>query len=145
MKRILIALALLAAVQVADAQVKSPAAAAKAVEKAEVAAQDAKKAVKVATWINLAKAYMDAYNAPAGNAWVGATAQELSLLMGTEKPVSEEQTQIAGNPYVKVSYANKDLYYGQDGKLAMIIVTKPQHKPVELSEASVRRCPRQGL
>lgn len=125
MKRILIALALLAAVQVADAQVKSPAAAAKAVEKAEVAAQDAKKAVKVATWINLAKAYMDAYNAPAGNAWVGATAQELSLLMGTEKPVSEEQTQISGNPYVKVSYANKDLYYGQDGKLAMIIVTKP--------------------
>ena len=125
MKRILIALALIAAVQVADAQVKSPAAAAKAVEKAEVAAQDAKKAAKVATWINLAKAYMDAYNAPIGNAWIGATAQELSLLMGSEKPVSEEQAEVAGNPYLKVSYSNKDLYYGQDLKLAMIIVTKP--------------------
>jgi tetratricopeptide (TPR) repeat protein len=125
MKRILIALALLAAVQIADAQVKSPSAAAKAVEKAEIAAQDAKKAVKVGTWVNLAKAYMDAYNAPVGNAWVGATAQELALLMGADKPVSEEQAQLGGVPYLKVSYSNKDLYYGQDGKLAMIIVTQP--------------------
>ena len=68
MKRILIALAMLAAVQVADAQVKSPDAAAKAVEKAEVASQDPKKAPKVATWTKLAQSYVDAYNAPAGNA-----------------------------------------------------------------------------
>ena len=125
MKRILIALALLAAVQVADAQVKSPSAAAKAVEKAVVASQDAKKAVKVGTWINLAKAYMDAYNAPIGNAWVGATAQELALLMGSEKPLSEEQAELGGVPYLKVKYSNKDLYYTQDLKLAMIIVTEP--------------------
>ena len=46
MKRILIALALLAAVQVADAQVKSPAAASKAVASAEAASNDAKKAAK---------------------------------------------------------------------------------------------------
>ena len=84
MKRILIALAMLAAVQAADAQVKSPDAAAKAVEKAKVASQDTKKAAKVATWVNLGKAYLDAYNAPAGNAWVGASKQELMLLMGSE-------------------------------------------------------------
>jgi tetratricopeptide (TPR) repeat protein len=125
MKKILIALALLAAVQVADAQVKSPSAAAKAVEKAEAASKDAKKAPKYATWINLAKAYMDAYNAPVGNAWIGASAQELALLMGSEKPVSEEQVEVAGNPYLKVSYANKDLYYSPDLKLSMIIVTAP--------------------
>ena len=81
MKRILIALAVLLAVQVADAQVKSPAAAAKAVTSAEAASKDAKKAAKVATWVKLAQSYMDAYNAPVGNAWIGATAQELSLLM----------------------------------------------------------------
>lgn len=125
MKRILIALALLAAVQVADAQVKSPAAAAKAVEKAEVASQDAKKAVKVATWVNLAKAYMDAYNAPAGNAWVGASAQELALIMGSEKPLSEEQVELGGVPYLKVKYANKDFYYNQNLQLQMIVVTDP--------------------
>ena len=125
MKKILIALALLAGVQLANAQVKSPSAAAKAVEKAEVAAQDAKKAAKVGTWVSLAKAYMDAYNAPAGNAWIGATAQELALLMGAEKPVSEEQVELAGTPYLKVVYSNKDFYYTQDLKLSMIIVTKP--------------------
>ena len=46
MKRILIALAMLAAVQVADAQVKTPDVAAKALTKAEAAAKDAKKATK---------------------------------------------------------------------------------------------------
>lgn len=125
MKRILIALAVLLAVQVADAQVKSPAAAAKAVTSAEAASKDAKKAAKVATWVKLAQSYMDAYNAPAGNAWIGATAQELSLLMGSEKPVSETQVELNGIPYLKVSYSNKDFYYGQDLKLAMIIVTQP--------------------
>ena len=126
MKRILIALAMLAAVQVADAQVKSPDAAAKAVEKAKVAAQDAKKATKVATWVTLGKAYIDAYNAPAGNAWVGASKQELALLMGAEKPLSESQVELAGTPYIKESYANKDLYYSPaNGQLSMIVVTKP--------------------
>ena len=125
MKRILIALAVLLTVQVADAQVKSPAAAAKAVTSAEAASKDAKKAAKVATWVKLAQSYMDAYNAPVGNAWIGATAQELSLLMGSEKPVSETQVELNGIPYLKVSYSNKDFYYGQDLKLAMIIVTQP--------------------
>ena len=60
MKRILIALAVLLAVQVADAQTKSPEAAKKAVESAEAASKDAKKATKVATWMKLASAYMDA-------------------------------------------------------------------------------------
>lgn len=125
MKRILIVLAMLAAIQVADAQVKSPEAAAKAVNSAEAASREAKKATKVATWIKLAEAYVDAYNAPIGNAWVGATAQELMLLMGAEKPVSEEQAVIGNTPYLKVVYADKDFYFGQDQKLAMIIVTKP--------------------
>lgn len=125
MKRILIALAMLAAVQVADAQVKSPDAAAKAVAKAETAANDAKKATKVATWINLGKAYMDAYNAPAGSAWVGATMQELSLLMGADKPQGEQHVELNGVPFVKVTYSNKDLYFDQNGSLQMIVVTKP--------------------
>ena len=58
----MIALAVLLTVQIADAQVKSPEAAKKALAGAEAAAENPKKAVKVATWMNLAKAYMDAYN-----------------------------------------------------------------------------------
>ena len=116
---------MLAAVQVADAQVKSPEAAAKAVVKAETAANDAKKATKVATWVNLGKAYMDAYNAPIGSAWVGAGMQELSLIMGSEKPVSEQQVEVNGAPYLKAVYSNKDFYFAENGTLAMIVVTQP--------------------
>ena len=54
MKRILIALAVLLSVQMADAQTKTPEAAKKAVEAAKEASQNEKKALKVATWLKLA-------------------------------------------------------------------------------------------
>lgn len=128
MKRILIALAVLLAVQVADAQVKTPEAAKKAVESAKAAAENPKKATKVATWTKLADSYLDAYNAPVGNAWVGATKQELALLMGNEKPVSAENVELGGQPLVKESYENKDLYFNSNGQLVMINVTKPVYE-----------------
>jgi len=128
MKRILIALAVLLAVQVADAQVKTPEAAKKAVESAKAAAENPKKATKVATWTKLADSYLDAFNAPVGNAWVGATKQELALLMGNEKPVSTENVELGGQPLVKESYENKDLYFNSNGQLVMINVTKPVYE-----------------
>ncbi len=125
MKRILIALAVLLAVQVADAQTKTPAAAKSALEKAEAASKDAKKATKVATWTKLAKAYMDAYSAPMGNAWLGAGKQELQLVMGAQQPTSTAAVELSGQAFTKEVYAEKDFYYNQNGQLAMIIVTKP--------------------
>ena len=125
MKRILIALAVLLSVQVADAQVKTPEAAKKAVEAAEVAAQNPKKAVKVATWTKLATAYMDAYNAPTGNLWVGAGFQELPLLLGNQKPVAEEQAVLGGEPCLKQIFADKELYFNQSGQIILINVTNP--------------------
>ena len=125
MKRILIALAVLLSVQVADAQTKSPEAAKKAVESAEAASKDAKKAAKVATWTKLASAYMDAYNAPAGNAWLGASKQELQLLMGNDKPVSTENVTIGADQLVKEVYSNKEFYFSPSGQLVIINVTKP--------------------
>lgn len=125
MKKILIALAVLLSVQVADAQNKTPEAAKKAVESAEAASKDAKKAAKVATWTKLATAYMDAYNAPAGNAWLGASKQELQLLMAGQKPVSVEEIVLGGEPLVKETYADKEFYYNGAGQLVIINVTKP--------------------
>ena len=125
MKRILIALAVLLAVQVADAQTKTPEAAKKAVESAKVAAENPKKAAKVATWTKLAAAYMDAYNAPAGAAWLGAGKQELQLLMGNQKPVSVENVIVGGEQLVKEVYADKDFYFNGNGQLVLIDVTKP--------------------
>ena len=78
MKRILIALAVLLSVQVADAQMtKSPEAAKKAVESAKVAAENPKKATKVVTWLKLANSYVDAYNAPTGNLFLNTPRMQL--------------------------------------------------------------------
>ena len=115
----------LLSVQVADAQVKTPEAARKSVEVAEAASKDAKKAAKVATWLKLANAYMDAYNAPKGSAWIGASKQELQLVMGGEKPLSTETVVLGNEPYLKEVYGEKDYYFNQGGQLVMIEVTKP--------------------
>ena len=125
MKRILMILAVLLAVQVADAQVKTADAAKKALEAAKVTSQDAKKATKVATWLKLANAYMDAYNVPVGSIWLGASKQELQLLMANEKKISSENVTLGGEPCVKEVYKNKELYFNSKGQLIMINVTKP--------------------
>ena len=125
MKKFLIALAVLLSVQVADAQVKTPDAAKKALDKAVVASQDAKKATKVATWLKLATSYMDAYAAPAGAAWLGATKQDLALVMPGVQPISSVQADLGGEPCLKEVYADKEFYFNQAGQLMMIYVTKP--------------------
>ena len=125
MKRILIALAVLLSVQVADAQTKTPDAAKKAVESAVAASQDAKKGTKLATWTKLATAYMDAYSAPTGNAWLGAAKQELQILMAGQKPVSVENVVVSGEQLVKETYSDKELYFNGAGQLVIMNVTKP--------------------
>jgi len=125
MKKILFALALILSVQVADAQTKSPAAAKKAVDAAVAATSNPKKAAKVATWLSSAKAYMDAYNAPSGNVWVGMTKQDLALLGGPEKPVSVENVNVNGQNYEKQIFSDKNLYFSESGNLSLIEVTKP--------------------
>ena len=126
MKRILIVLAVLLSVHFADAQVaKTPEAAKKAVVSAEAAAANPKKAVKMATWLKLANAYMDAYNAPYGSAWLGATKADLEMVMAGEEPSATESAVVAGEPYTKEVYQNKNLYFNQAGQLALIEVTQP--------------------
>ena len=125
MKKILLALAVLATMQVANAQVKSAADAKKAVEAAEAAASNEKKAVKTATWLKLGQEYVKAYDAPTGNIIPGSSKTELALMMGSEKPVSTEAVEIQGTPYTKEVYADKNLYFNANGQLAVIEVTKP--------------------
>lgn len=125
MKKILLALAVLASMQVANAQVKSAADAKKAVEAAETAASNEKKAIKTATWIKLGQEYVKAYDAPTGNIIPGSSKTELALMMGSEKPVSTEAVEIQGTPYTKEVYADKNLYFNANGQLAVIEVTKP--------------------
>lgn len=126
MKRILLVLALVSSVTFANAQqVKSEAAAQAALTKAKADADNAKKATKVATWLKLAQSYMDAYAAPAGNGWVGATAQELKLVMGNMKPTGTSTVDVNGQKMTKESYASADYYYNEGGQLVAVKVTKP--------------------
>lgn len=123
MKRILIALAIAASVQIAGAQVK-PEAALKAVNKAVAAAENPKNAAKAQTWLNLGKAYVQAYDAPTGSIWQGASRNDLKFILAGENPTSTEQVTIAGQPYTKETYTDKNLYFNGD-VLAIIEVTKP--------------------
>ena len=124
MKKIFIALAVLASVQIAGAQVK-PDAAKKALDAAVEASQNAKKATKAATWTALGKAYVTAYDAPAGNIWQGATKNDLKLVMGGENPSATETVTVAGEQMTKEVYSNKNLYFNGGGQVAIIEVTKP--------------------
>lgn len=124
MKKILIALAVLASVQfVAGAQnletVK------KNLDNAVAASQNAKKATKVATWFNLGNKYLDAYNAPYGAAFVGVNLTTLTLTMGNDKPVSSETVEIGGVPYTKQVYKDKNIYIDPNGIVDAIEITNP--------------------
>ena len=127
MKKFFIILALAATVQVANGQqqAKSVNAAKSALDKAAAAVENPKSNTKLATWLKYGQALMDAYNAPAGNAWAGMTQQEFNVLSNGEKAQSQEQVTVSGQPYLKQVFANKNLYFGQDGKLVVIEITKP--------------------
>ena len=125
MKRILIALAILLSVQVADAQVKAIDSAKKAVEAAEEAAQNPKKNTKVATWLKVATSYMAAYEAPAGNALLNTPRMQLQMMMAGEKPVSVEEAIVDGATYRKEVYTNKNLYFDPMDILRIVEVTQP--------------------
>ena len=123
MKRILIAIALMLSVHATYAQ-KTPAQALAAVNSAKEATENVKKATKPATWIKLAKAYVDAYDAPQGGLMLNMSKDDLRLLMGNQKPQSVEQVTLEGAPCTKEVYKDKDLYYNQNNILFMIDVKK---------------------
>lgn len=124
MKKILFALSLLASIQLGNAQVKALSAAQSAVQSAQENTLNPKKAEKPATWIKLGQAYMNAYNAPAGNVWIGASKQELALVMGDEKPSATEVAQVAGEAMEKEIYETKNLYFNSKGILVIVEITK---------------------
>ena len=128
MKRILIALAILASAQIAGAQTKAVVDAQKAVDAAKAAAENPKKATKAATWMALGKAYVAAHEAPAGALWLNGSKQELTLMLGNEKPSSTEEVVLGGEQYTKEVYSAKNLYFRPNGQLGIIEITNPTAK-----------------
>lgn len=124
MKRFLLALALVASVQVANAQIKSDADIQKAIDKAEATALDAKKGAKPAPWVKLGEAYVKAYSNPTANISTGIDKQTFSLMAG-EKPSSVEMVTLDGQTYEKQVLSRANVYFTQAGNLAFYEVTKP--------------------
>ena len=141
MKRILITLAMIASVMVGYAQPRGggaprggapgggPAGGAArftaAVEAAEKDAADAKKATKLATWTKLGEAYMAAYNASAGDGWLGASAQDLTLILRNARPTSQEQVNVNGQNLTKSAYGAYNYYTNEIGNLVAMEVVRP--------------------
>ena len=127
MKRIILAIALLAAFQFAGAQqaVKTADAAKAQVQSAKAATENPKKAANPVTWIKLGQAYCDAYNAAQGNGWIGATKPELQIVMGKVKGEDAGAVEISGAVYALMHYPTADYYFNPNGQLQMIVITKP--------------------
>ncbi len=129
MKRIFIALAVLCCFQLVDAQqIKSAADLQKAVESAEAAAANPKKAESPVTWLKVAQAYVNAYSNPQGAGWRGANRSELQMLLGNDKPISSEYVTINGADYIKDAYATRNYYYGETETLEIIEVPNPVYE-----------------
>lgn len=123
MKKIMVIIALAASVMTASAQ-KSQETIVKAISKAQADSENPKKCEKVGTWIALAKAHMDAYNAPQLNGWIGAGAQELSLVMSDIKPLETTSETYGSSQFKVVVYSTCKYYFNQNGALEMIVTTK---------------------
>ena len=139
MKRILIALALIASLQVGYAQPPmggaprggapggggAAARVTAALEAAQKDAANAKKATKLATWTKLGEAYMAAYTASVGDGWRGATQQDLALVLRNLRPVSSETVNIGGANFTKNVYPAYTYYMDEAGTLVAVESTNP--------------------
>lgn len=119
MKKILFVLALVAAAQVAGAQVK-PEAARKAIAAAEANTVNPKKNTKAATWQKLGEAYVAAYDAPTGGVQPGWPRN-----LVTEKPQAEETVVVNGQPLLKLVLADKNVYVDEAGTVTFVEITNP--------------------
>ena len=128
MKKIFAIIAIAASMFAVNAQAqnaKSVAAAKSAVEKAQAAVENPKQNTKFATWLKYGETLLAAYDAPAGNAWLGMSQQEMQVLAAGERMLGQEEVQVGNDVLLKQVYANKNLYFTPSGQLSIIEVTKP--------------------
>ena len=134
MKKLLLTLALAGTMMAAYAQ-KPDADMQKAVDKALAATQDAKKSAKPASWINLGKAYMTAYNNPTANFAQGIDRTTFSMMF-KEQPSSTATVTVDGQQFTRLSFSHVDAYFNASDILVMWDITKPSVPGNILMEAA---------
>ncbi len=125
MKKILATIAIAASMFAVNAQAQSKGAASAkaAVDKAQAAVE--KQGTKVANWIKYGQALVAAHDVATDNVFIGMSKQEFDMINGSQRPQSETQVTVGSQSYTKFSYGDRDLYFGEDGKLAAVEVTRP--------------------
>ncbi|OFX77576.1 MAG: hypothetical protein A2X19_07100 [Bacteroidetes bacterium GWE2_39_28] len=134
MKKLLIALSLLLAVQL-GAQTKDVADAVKAFERAKQDAANVKRAENPQTWTKLASAYAAVYDAPIKTIWIGASRVEVKILLKDQRIVNTTEESLNGTQYVIDEYTDKKLYYAENGDLAAWVITNKYINEDLLGEA----------
>ena len=134
MKKFILTLALAGSMMAAYAQ-KPDADMQKAVDKALGVTQDAKKSLKPASWVNLGKAYLNAYNNPTANFAQGIDRTTFSMMF-KEQPSSTAPVTVDGQPFTRLSFSHVDAYFNASDILVMWDVTKPSVPGDLLMEAA---------
>lgn len=136
MKKLLISLVLvLFAVQMVNAQSKSTADAQKALDKAKLDVENPKKSTVPATWVKLGTVYLDCYDAPIKGIWQNASHMEIKMILKDQPIVSSTQEEKNGRTFTVDNYADKSLYYDENGALVAWVVKTPvlQENPLQLA------------
>ena len=124
MKKILLFALMLTAVQLGAQTTREIDAALKAYQKSKDEV-NGRRAQDAAAWVRFGKALTNVYEVPTKNLWVGLSSMEARVILKDIRPTGTEQMTIGGEVYDVVHYADKDLYYAEDGRLAFWVVTKP--------------------
>ncbi|MBO4340113.1 MAG: hypothetical protein J5835_01605, partial [Bacteroidales bacterium] len=134
MKKFLLSLALIGSMMAAYAQ-KPDAEMQKAVDKALAASMDAKKGAKPATWMNLGKAYLAAYNNPTANFAQGIDRTTFSMMF-KEKPAGSSSVVVDGQSFTRIKFSHVDAYFNASDILVMWDITRPSVPGDVLMEAA---------
>ncbi len=128
MRKVFISLLMVLFVAQANAQVKAATDAVKALDKAKLEVENPKKASSSASWVKLGNAYTECYDAPIKGIWQGASQMEAKMLLKDQQILSSEQVEKNGRVFSADNYADKTLYYDENGTLAAWVVKEPALK-----------------
>ena len=141
MKKLLfLAVALVMVATGANAQSKAVNDAVKAMNKAKAEVENPKKSGLAASWVKLANAYMEVYEAPTVGIFVPAPKFQTDIALKGQPALSSEQVEIGGKLFNAISYVDKVLYYDETETLVAYAVTKSLvENPLQLAYEAISK------
>lgn len=82
------------------------------IAKSDAAIANAKQAAKASVWLDRGKLFVDAFNAPSANIYVGMDDAAATLILG--RPSATAEQAVGEATYVRKTYASVDAFFAQD-------------------------------